>query len=313
LKTEVTPDREAAVPLVSVVIPVYNQVELLDRCLRSLGRSRNVCLEVLVVDDASPEDPGEVAESYPFVRLLRSKRNVGYAAANNLGLAEARGQYLFFLNSDTEVPPDGIAHLVEVLTAEPKAGGVTPLHREPTGLVQRTCFRFPTMKSGLLLDSVVHHLRRDHAVIRDFLLSDWDHESRRWVEHAQTSALLIRREVYDQLGGMDPELFLFYNDTDYCYRMHRAGFSILFVEDVEIIHHGGASVRTFERVDAQVFGDRSRYFRKWYGWKGKCAVSLSLWSRIGYEALVELCHGQLRFAARKIARGMKLHSTTGSR
>lgn len=302
-----------SLPSVSVVIPVYNQVDLLTRCLASLARQEGVELEILVVDDASPEDPAAAVQGCAAARLIRAPQNVGYASANNLGLAEARGEYLFFLNSDTEVPPDGIARLVAALNSERGAGGVTPLHREPSGAVQRTCFRFPTMKSGLLLDSVIHHLRRDHPVLRDFMLLDWDHASRRWVEHAQTSALLIRREVYDRLGGMDPALFLFYNDTDYCYRMHREGYPILFVSDVEIIHHGGASVRTFDRVDAQVFGDRSRYFRKWYGWKGSSAVSLSLWSRIGYEALVELCHGQVRFAARKIARGMKLQSTAGSR
>lgn len=294
-------------PQVSIVIPVYNQVALLARCLDSLARQEGVTLEVLVVSDASPEDPGPVTEGRPNVRLIRSPQNVGYAAANNLGLAEGRGRYLMFLNSDTEIPPDGVARMVRYLEETPEAGGVSPLHREPNGNHQRTCYRFPTLRLGLLWDSFLHRRQPNHPVIRDFQQLDWDHLSDRWVEHAQTSCLLLRREAYDKIGGMDPKLFLFYNDTDFCYRMAREGYNIRFLAGVEIIHHGGASVGTFDRADTQVYGDRFRYFRKWYGWRGGLAVRTALWSRVGYEALVELAHGDFRFAARKLQRGLRLN------
>jgi hypothetical protein len=294
-------------PLVSVVIPVYNQVELLDRCLLSLSQQEGAQLETLVVDDCSPENPGPVTARYPEVKLIRSERNGGYATANNRGLERASGKYLLFLNSDTELPPDGLAKLVAYLEANEEAGGAAPVHREPGGAVQRTCFQFPVLRLGFVWDSVVHRLRPDHPVVREYQLADWDYASDRWVEHAQTSCLLIRREAYDRIGGMDPKLFLFYNDTDFCYRMAREGFRIRFLAGVEILHHGGASVATYERADSQVYGDRYRYFRKWYGWRGGLAVRTALWSRVAYETIVELAHGDLRFAARKIRRGLKLN------
>jgi GT2 family glycosyltransferase len=198
--------------------------------------------------------------------------------------------------------------MVAYLREHPDAGGVAPVHREPDGTVQRTCFGFPNLRLGFLWDSVIHRLKPAHPVIRTYTMADWDFRSDRWVEHAQTSCLLVRREVYDQIGGMDPKLFLFYNDTDFCYRMHRAGHRTRFLADLEILHHGGASVATFERADSQVYGDRFRYYRKWFGWRGALAVRTALWSRVWYETLVELAHGDFRFAMRKVRRGLQLNS-----
>jgi len=292
---------------VSVVIPVYNQVDLLARCQESLSQQVGVSFEVLVVSDASPEDPGPVVARHSHSRLIRSERNVGYAAANNLGLEAASGRHLLFLNSDTELPPNGLARMAAYLDANSEAGGVAARHCEPSGRVQRTCFGFPTLQLGLVWDSVVHRFNPKHPAIRAYVLDGWDYDSDRWVDHAQTSCLLVRREVYERIGGMDPRLFLFYNDTDFCYRMHRAGFRIRFLADVEILHHGGASVATFDRADTQVYGDRFRYYRKWFGWRGGVTLRVALWSRVWVETLIELAHGDFKYAARKLRRGIRLN------
>lgn len=295
-----------AAPRVSIIIPVYNQVKLLDRCLDSLQRQTENRFEAVVVDDASPEDPTEVLARYPWVRFLRCERNVGYAEANNHGLRAARGSYLLFLNSDTVLPPDALSRMADYLDGHLEAGGLAPLHREPDGAPQRTCFRFPTLRTGWVWDSMVHRRRPNHPEIRSFLMSDWDHLSECWVDHAQTSGLLIRREVYDRIGGMDPQLRLFSNDTDFCFRMHRAGYPIRFLPEIEIIHHGSASIATFDRAEAQVYGDRFRYYRKWFGWRGALAVRCAMWSNVAYEALGELVDGQWRSATKKLRRGAKL-------
>lgn len=308
-----TPIHPHTQPTVSVIIPVYNQVDLLERCLASLERQTLPGIEMIVVSDASPEDPAEVMGRYPGARYLPQAENQGYAATNNTGLAAASGRYLLFLNSDTEFPPETLERLVARLEGEPEAGGVTPLHRLPDGSVQRSCYRFPDLKIALFWDSAMHRRNPDHPVIRAYSDAEWDHQSDRWVEHTMTSCLLIRREAYDQIGGMDPNLRLFYNDTDFCLRMTRAGFPIRFVADIEILHVGGASVGTSDQSDARVYTDRYRYFRKWYGWRGGVAVRLALWSRFAYEALAELTHGHFRFAARKIARALRLNRALAAR
>lgn len=298
-------------PLVSVVIPVYNQVALLRRCLETLAGQQGVELDVILVDDQSPEDPSAVAREHPWVTLIRLERNSGYAEANNRGLQAARGAYLLFLNSDTELPPDAVSRLVDALERTPEASGVAPLHREPSGVIQRTCYRFPTLGTGFVWDSIVHRRWPEHPAIRQYTMAEWDHQSECWVEHAQTSCLLIRREVYDRIGGMDPKLALFYNDTDFCRRMAQCGFRIRFVPEVSITHHGSASVQTFSQAEARIYADRRRYFSKWFGWSGGLAVRSAIWSRVGYETLAELAHGDVRYAWRKVRQGLRITRAMG--
>lgn len=294
-------------PEVSVVIPVFNQVALLEDCLKSLAAQQAVKLEVIVVDDASPEDPEPVLKRFPDVLFLRNTRNLGYAAANNAGTRRATGEFLTYLNSDTVLPPDTMTRLVAYLREHPDAGGAAPLHRGPDGAVQRTCYRFPTLRIGWLWDSWIHAREKDHPALREYQMLEWDHTSERWVEHAQTSFLMLRKECHDRVEGMDERLFLFYNDTDLCRRLANAGCRLRFLPQIEIQHFGGASVQTFDRAEAQVYGDRYRYFRKWFGWRGGLAVRCALWSRALYEACVEVAHLNVSFACRKLARGMRLN------
>jgi hypothetical protein len=293
-------------PRVSVVIPVYNRVDLLERCLAALDAQTERRIEVIVVDDASPEDPAAVLERHPSARVIRLPANAGYAEANNRGLAAACGSLLLLLNSDVEIPPNGIERLAACLEATPEAAAAAPLHRDPRGALQRTCFRLPTRRTGWLWDSALHRLRPQHPVLRDYLIAEWSHDTDRWVESAQTSCLMLRRAVYEAIGGMDPQLRLFYNDVDFCARMRRAGFRIRFTAAAEVAHHGGASVRTFEQAEQQVYGDRYRYYRKWFGRRGALSVRAALWSRVACEALAALATGHVRSAARNVRRGLRL-------
>lgn len=294
-------------PTISIIIPVYNQVQLLDRCLASLRAQSARAVQIIVVNDASPEDPTAVLQRYPEATCLTLSENQGYASANNAGLQEAKGEKLLFLNSDTELPPDLLERMSAYLDEHPEVGGVAPLHRDFDGGVQRTCYRFPDLRTGLIWDSIVHRRNPEHPLIRSYQMSDWDHQSARSVEHAQTSCLLIRREAFDRIGGMDPNLSLFYNDTDYCRRMELAGFRTQFVPEFEIRHYGNASVATVATLHSQVYGDRYRYYRKWFGWRGAVVVRLALWSRVAHEALTELLHGDPGSATRKIRRGLQVH------
>lgn len=282
-------------PRVSVVIPVFNQLALLEKCLESLRR-QTLAPQVICVDDASPEDPAALAARETWVTWVRLPENAGYAAANNAGLAEAMGDFLLFLNSDTELAPDTLQRLVSYLEQKPEAAGLAVRHREPNGTVQRTCFAFPTRRLGWVW------FKKDHPAIREFTLAGWEFDTERWVDHGQTSCLMIRREVYERIGGMDPRLRLFYNDTDFCRRMAEQGYRIWFTPEIEIIHHGGASVGTFGALEAQLWGDRYRYYRKWFGWRGAFSTHAALWSRLGYEALWELAHGDVRRAMLKFQR-----------
>jgi GT2 family glycosyltransferase len=231
-------------PDVSIVIPAYNRADLLRRCLESLRSSQGAKWEVTVVDNASPEDLSAVRDSLPEVRWLRQDRNVGYAAANNLGLRGARGRHLCYLNSDAELFPDTLARLVCYLDTHPNVGAVTPRNVGPEGGTQPSCSPEHTLLMAWLRDSGFHLLFPNARPFRDWLLSrfDWDREQE--VAHSQTTCLVIRSEAYAQAGEMDPHLFLFYNDVDFCRRLRLAGWKLVYLPEPRVIHHGSASVET---------------------------------------------------------------------
>jgi GT2 family glycosyltransferase len=127
-------------PLVSIISINYNNARVTCEMLASLRRLTYPRVEVIVVDNASPtEDPAPIAEQFPEVRLLRSAQNLGFAGGNNLGVRVARGEYLLFINNDTEVEPGLLEPLLAAFRAHPRAGIVSPkivFHHSPDRLIQ---------------------------------------------------------------------------------------------------------------------------------------------------------------------------------
>jgi GT2 family glycosyltransferase len=116
-----------SLPLVSVISINYNQARVTCDMVASLRRITYPNLEIIVVDNASPSDnPDIIKEEFPEVNLIKSAQNLGFAGGNNLGIAQAKGEYLLFLNNDTEVEPDFLEPLVELFENNPKAGIASP-------------------------------------------------------------------------------------------------------------------------------------------------------------------------------------------
>ncbi|MFN3649559.1 MAG: glycosyltransferase family 2 protein [Armatimonadota bacterium] len=279
-------------PDVSLVIPAYNRADLLEKCLASLYRSEGVTWEATVVDNASPEDLSGVAARFPELRWLRMERNLGYAAANNRGLEGARGRHVCYLNSDAELFPDTLAGLARYLDTHPEAGAVTPCNVGPDGLPQHTLSPEHTLQMAWLRDSGFHLLFPNAPPFRGWMLPDFDFEREQEVAHAQTTCLLIRAEAYQQSGGMDESLFLFYNDVDFCRRLRTAGWKLVYLPQPRVLHHGSASVETAPWKERQLWRDRYRFFRRWYGTRGTLGVRFACLHRSVTRTLAQLVQGR---------------------
>jgi GT2 family glycosyltransferase len=274
------------------VIPAYNRADLLERCLASIRASAGVTCEPIVVDNASPEDLSPLQARYPEVRWLRSETNIGYAAANNLGLREAHGRYLCWLNSDAELYPDTLQRLVAYLEQHPSVGAVTPRNEGTEGETQPSLSPEHTLTMAWLRDSGLH-LTFPHArPFRDWMLPGFDWEQEHEIETTQTTCLLIRREAYTQVGEMDATLFLFYNDVDWCRRLRRAGWKLVYLPEPRVLHHGSASVETAPWKERQLWRDRYRFFSKWYGPAGRLGVRAACLDRGLWRILAQLLKGR---------------------
>ena len=233
------------VPAVSVIVVSWNAREFLRACLDSLtahpGRRP---LEVIVVDNASGDGSVElVADWYPEVRLIRAGSNLGFARANNLGLAVSRGRWLLLVNSDVVVLPGCIDALVDRLESDPAAGMAGPRITGPDGLLQRSCRGFPTLWNmtcrALGLDTAFGRF----APFSGYSLRHWRQEETRDVEILTGCFWAVRREAWEQVGGLDEAFFIYGEDMDWCRRFGDAGWRRTFLASAHAIHHGGGSSR----------------------------------------------------------------------
>ena len=228
----------------SIVVVSYNTKAMTEACLDSVYR--NLCrlnAQVILVDNDSKDGSVDmVRERFPQVELIANADNRGFAKANNQGFALCKGEYILLLNSDTVVLDDVLQRSVEYAREHRDVGafGCRVLNTDRT--MQPTCSGFPTLFRLLLLATSLDRLKGP-AFLDGYLLRRWKRDTERDVEVISGCYMLIRREVLEQVGGLDERFFFFGEETDWCLRMRQAGWRLVFAPVGEIIHHGGGSVR----------------------------------------------------------------------
>ena len=208
----------------SIVIVNWNTRDLLRACLRSLeAHALPDGQEVIVVDNASrDESAAMVRDGFPGVVLFANGENTGYAAANNQGIRVATGDNVMLLNPDTEFGPGTLETLLAVLAEHPEAAAVAPRLVEPDGRPQHSVRGFPAPGPLLAEAAGLAALFPRSRALGGYRMRHWDLGDERDVDQPMTSCLLIRREALEQVGLLDEEFPIFFNDVDWCYRAGRS-------------------------------------------------------------------------------------------
>jgi len=254
-------------PDLSVIIVNWNVRDLLRRCLHSILASLPACqLEIIVVDNGSTDgSPEMVRTEFPQVHLMANPDNRGFTAANNQGLAVARGRYVLLLNPDTEVVGDALETLVAFADAHPDVGVVGPQLLNPDGTVQSSRRRFPTLATALLESTWLQPYAPRRLLARYYVLDRPDDEVQD-VDWVTGAALMARREAVEQVGPLDEGFFMYSEELDWCRRFRAAGWRVVYLPTARIIHHEGKSseqVLPARHIHFQT--SKIRYFRKYHG------------------------------------------------
>jgi GT2 family glycosyltransferase len=253
---------------VSVIIVNWNTRAVLRDCLESVyAQTRDVTFEVIVVDNASTDgSPELVKRGFPQAYLIENFTNRGFAAANNQGMAMARGRYVLLLNSDTIVLDNAIAKTVVFADRNPQAAVVGCRVLNPDHTLQPTCFMFPSLLNMLLSVSYVYKLFPRNRFFGRERMTWWDRDDAREVDVVTGCFMLVRREAIEQVGVMDEEFFMYGEETDWCYRFRREGWKVSFVPLADIVHLGGASSRQVaQRMTLQLSSSILYFLRKHRG------------------------------------------------
>ncbi len=208
--------------LVSIILVTYNSSEYIEKCLNSIKQSSYKQIEIIVFDNASTDNTVSIIKKLAHLstKVIENKKNIGYADANNQAVKIAKGEFVFILNPDTVVTPHFLEPLVKKMTDS-----------ENTAVCQPLVYLFDK-KTVNLTGKETHYLGFDW--IKDF-------ETKRKLETEQIysfsgSGVLIRKRIFEMLGGYDEQYFMYYEDSDLSLRMHLFNYDIFFVP-ASIIYH----------------------------------------------------------------------------
>ena len=218
---------------VSVVIVSYNSEDFIEKCLSSL-RASEVDSEIIVIDNASTDGTFKILEKFSKdIKIIRSSENLGFAKANNLAVREARGEYLFFLNPDTEIEEPFFDELMKFYKNTSDCGIVAPKLVMANGQVQPSVRKLPTI----------------FGAFKEYILGMKNEYSQYVpngnepleVEMVYGAAMLIKRDLFEKLGGFNEKYFLYYEDADLCKRVKDFGKKVYFYTGTFIKHLVGAT------------------------------------------------------------------------
>lgn len=220
--------------------------------------------EVIVVDNASKDgSPDMVEKEFPWVRLYRMDRNLGFTGGHNFALEHRKGQHAFLLNSDATVHPGALNELVEFVEADPKRGIVGPKLLNPDGSLQFSARKFPNPVAAMFRNTFLGRLFPKNRFTRDYLMQDWDHSESREVDWVSGAAFLVRDAVMEQIGLFDPEFFMFCEDVDWCWRSWKAGFTVVYDPAAVVTHAIGRSTdKAPNRMILRFHVSMLRFYRK---------------------------------------------------
>lgn len=287
-------------PVVAAVVVAYNSADDLEQGLPTLA-ARDI--ELIVVDNASTDGSGDVARS-AGARVIAAESNRGWAVGCNVGAAAASAPVLAFVNPDARPSADDLRRLAGHLQAA-DVGLVAPRFVNPDGSGQPFYFRFPGAWSGIFC-FFGSASRLDRLFGRPFIgrrTYSFGAELPCEVDQPGAACVLVRADVFHELGGFDEQFFLFFADTDLCLRMSQRGLRVVVDWDLDVAHRGGGSVRRINDITRQHHGHRDYlvYARRHYGRAGRF-LSVCAYVVLGglVPALSRLLHGRAGDAGRHL-------------
>jgi len=302
----------------SIIIVSWNVWDLLRSCLEALERisrpsatehsvrsfgstTAPATFEVIVVDSASQDVTVDgVRAKFPWVRLLASAENLGFTRGNNRGFAEARGEFIFFLNPDTEIlasvgdeTMNTLTTLFTAIRGDATVGIVGPQLRYADGTLQSSRRRFPTPLTGFFESTWLAQLWPNNPWARHLHMTDWPATIRQDVDWLMGAAMLCRRAALET-PPFDEGFFMYSEELDLCRRVKAAGWRVVYVPEAVLVHYEGRSSEQVKAARHIHFNtSKVRYVRKWFGPIWAETLRRYLLLEFGLQIIIETVKAQV--------------------
>lgn len=273
----------------SIIIVSWNTRQLLGNCLASLPAAcGNLTHEILVVDNASADGSADmVRREFPRCQLVASGGNLGFSRGNNLALPMTSGKAVLLLNPDTVCPPESLVKLHGFLRDKPQAAVVGPRLVDEQGQPTLTWGFFPRARDHWLgfLDPRRIWLKGPFSR-RIVHVPDRDDPSAP-VDYVTGACFLMRREALDEIGLLDERFFMYFEETDWCWRARAAGFEVWYCAETEVAHLEGRAAASVSLFSLRQFQKSYRLFvAKHYGPEQVGKFRFAQWAEYSQKALL---------------------------
>lgn len=265
-------------PLVTIITVNFNQTDATCDLLDSIRRQEYRNVEIFVVDNGSRENPAAIFETnYPEMQFIRSERNLGFAGGNNLASKKAKGDFLFFVNNDAELTEGCIERLLALFERVPDLGIVSPLICYAPSLerVERPD-KGRDYKNDKKKDVVQYAgmTRVNPFTGRNRTIGNKEPDKGQFAEpqptaYAHGAAMMIPRRVLEQVGPMDEDFFLYYEELDWCERIRRAGYSVWLEPRARVYHKESLTMQKLGALKTYYLNRNRVWFmrRNYGGWR----------------------------------------------
>ena len=253
----------------SIIIVNWNSKEHLRKCLDSiLAEARGLSHEIIVIDSASFDGSEEmVRQVYPQVKFIQSQENLGFSKSNNRAFEASTGEYLLFLNPDTEIVGPAVQKLYSVAKSLPDAGAVGCKLLNTDGTLQTSCVQaFPTILNQLLSADSLRRLT-PRARLWGMAAIFEEGEKPTPVDMISGACLLMRRDVFEKIGRFSTDYFMYAEDVDLCYKARKLGLSNYYFGGATVVHYGGGSSEQARSNFSHIMMMESmrQFLQKWRG------------------------------------------------
>jgi GT2 family glycosyltransferase/lipopolysaccharide/colanic/teichoic acid biosynthesis glycosyltransferase len=222
----------------------------------------NFAVEIIVVDNASDDGSIELLkEKYPDVKLIVNEKNVGFGAANNQALQIARGKYFLLINPDTIIKENTLNEMISFFRRTPGAGIAGCKVLNPDGTLQLACRRgFPGPWTSFTKVMGLSRIFPNSKLFARYNLTYLNENQTYEVDAVSGAFMMMRRELYEKIGGFDQQFFMYGEDLDLCYRSQKSGYKVYYLHTTEVIHFKGESTKRSSLDETKVFYNAMHLF-----------------------------------------------------
>ena len=249
----------------SIIIVNYNVKEFLQNLIHSIEKaSTNLTKEIIIIDNASDDGSVDfIKEKFPQIKLIANQTNLGFGKANNIGLKQATGKYILLINPDTLVAEDTFEKMIQFFESNKNIGLAGCKILNPDGTLQLACRRsFPGPWTSFTKVTGLSNLFPNSKIFARYNLTYLDENKSYEVDAISGSFMMMRKEVYEKVGGFDEQFFMYGEDLDLCYRIQKAGYKVFYVHSTQIIHYKGESTKRSSIDETKVFYSAMHLFVK---------------------------------------------------